>query len=102
MNALLKRTFEQFAGKGGGNRDFARGRLDDGSKSIERSNLRTLTCRNNPKPALAEPARSYHPQKKRVRKRCGIACKSSNVKKSIVPNSRSIAGGPQSLAEISR
>jgi alanyl-tRNA synthetase len=32
MNALLKRTFETFAGKGGGNRDFARGRLTDGSQ----------------------------------------------------------------------
>ena len=31
MNALLKRTFERFAGKGGGNRDFARGRLTDGA-----------------------------------------------------------------------
>jgi alanyl-tRNA synthetase len=31
LNALLKRTFERFAGKGGGNRDFARGRLADGS-----------------------------------------------------------------------
>jgi alanyl-tRNA synthetase len=30
MNGLLKRTFEQFAGKGGGNRDFARGKLNDG------------------------------------------------------------------------
>jgi alanyl-tRNA synthetase len=29
LNALLKRTFERFAGKGGGNRDFARGRLAD-------------------------------------------------------------------------
>jgi alanyl-tRNA synthetase len=32
MNALLKRTFEQFAGKGGGNRDFARGKLYDGTQ----------------------------------------------------------------------
>jgi len=31
MNALLKHTFERFAGKGGGNRDFARGRLTDGA-----------------------------------------------------------------------
>jgi alanyl-tRNA synthetase len=29
MSALLKRAFERFAGKGGGNRDFARGRLTD-------------------------------------------------------------------------
>jgi alanyl-tRNA synthetase len=29
MNALLKRVFERFTGKGGGNRDFARGRLAD-------------------------------------------------------------------------
>ncbi len=32
MNALLKRTFEQFAGKGGGSRDFARGRVTDGTQ----------------------------------------------------------------------
>jgi alanyl-tRNA synthetase len=31
MNALLKRVFEKFGGKGGGNREFARGRLADGS-----------------------------------------------------------------------
>jgi alanyl-tRNA synthetase len=31
MNALLKRVFERFTGKGGGNRDFARGRLADAS-----------------------------------------------------------------------
>ncbi len=31
MNALLKRTFERFPGKGGGNREFARGRLTDGA-----------------------------------------------------------------------
>ena len=36
MNALLKRVFEQFAGKGGGNRDFARGRLNDGAQ-VERA-----------------------------------------------------------------
>ena len=29
MNSLLKRVFEKFAGKGGGNRDFARGRIND-------------------------------------------------------------------------
>jgi alanyl-tRNA synthetase len=32
MNALLKRVFERFTGKGGGNRDFARGRLNDGAQ----------------------------------------------------------------------
>jgi alanyl-tRNA synthetase len=32
MNALLKRTFEKFAGKGGGNRDVARGRITDGAQ----------------------------------------------------------------------
>jgi alanyl-tRNA synthetase len=32
MNALLKRVFEKFAGKGGGNRDFARGRVNDGAQ----------------------------------------------------------------------
>jgi alanyl-tRNA synthetase len=31
LNLLLKRVFERFAGKGGGNRDFARGRLADGA-----------------------------------------------------------------------
>ena len=36
MNALLKRTFEKFTGKGGGNRDFARGRLADGAQ-VEQS-----------------------------------------------------------------
>jgi alanyl-tRNA synthetase len=29
MNALLKQVFEKIGGKGGGTRDFARGRLDD-------------------------------------------------------------------------
>jgi alanyl-tRNA synthetase len=33
MNALLKRLFEKFAGKGGGNRDFARGRINDGAQA---------------------------------------------------------------------
>lgn len=32
MNALLKRTFEQFTGKGGGSRDFARGKVNDGAQ----------------------------------------------------------------------
>ena len=32
MNVLLKRTFEKFAGKGGGSRDFARGKLTDGAQ----------------------------------------------------------------------
>ncbi len=36
MNALLKQTFEKFGGKGGGTRDFARGRLNDGA-SAERA-----------------------------------------------------------------
>jgi alanyl-tRNA synthetase len=44
MSALLKRTFERFAGKGGGNRDFARGRLTDGANigqalELARANL---------------------------------------------------------------
>ena len=44
MNALLKRVFERFGGKGGGNRDFARGRLADGSNvdqalELARTNL---------------------------------------------------------------
>jgi len=37
MNALLKQTFEQFPGKGGGSKDFARGALQaplDGSSAI--------------------------------------------------------------------
>jgi alanyl-tRNA synthetase len=32
MNALLKCVFERFPGKGGGNRDFARGRLNDSTQ----------------------------------------------------------------------
>jgi len=36
MNALLKQTFEKFGGKGGGTRDFARGRLSDAA-SAERA-----------------------------------------------------------------
>jgi alanyl-tRNA synthetase len=36
MNALLQRVFEKFGGKGGGTRDFARGRLNDGA-SAERA-----------------------------------------------------------------
>jgi alanyl-tRNA synthetase len=33
INALLKRTFEQFPGKGGGTKDFARGALISSSDS---------------------------------------------------------------------
>ncbi len=33
MNALLQRVFEKFSGKGGGTRDFARGRLNDGASA---------------------------------------------------------------------
>jgi alanyl-tRNA synthetase len=33
MSALLKQVLEKFGGKGGGTRDFARGRLTDGSQS---------------------------------------------------------------------
>ncbi len=36
MNGLLQRVFEKFGGKGGGTRDFARGRLNDGA-SAERA-----------------------------------------------------------------
>src|ERR1700733_10803023 len=32
MSALLKRVFERLPGKGGGNRDFARGKLHDGAQ----------------------------------------------------------------------
>jgi len=32
MNALLKQVEEKVGGKGGGTRDFARGRLNDGSQ----------------------------------------------------------------------
>jgi alanyl-tRNA synthetase len=35
MNALLKQVLAQFAGKGGGTRDFARGRLNDGLQAEE-------------------------------------------------------------------
>ncbi len=33
MNVLLKRVLEQFAGKGGGTRDFARGKLSDAAQA---------------------------------------------------------------------
>jgi alanyl-tRNA synthetase len=33
MNTLLKQVFEKFGGKGGGARDFARGRLNDASQA---------------------------------------------------------------------
>jgi alanyl-tRNA synthetase len=33
MNALLKQVLEQFAGKGGGTRDFARGKLNDATQA---------------------------------------------------------------------
>ena len=33
MNALLKQVFAQFAGKGGGTRDFARGKLNDAAQA---------------------------------------------------------------------
>jgi alanyl-tRNA synthetase len=33
MNALLKQVLAQFAGKGGGTRDFARGKLTDGTQA---------------------------------------------------------------------
>jgi alanyl-tRNA synthetase len=32
MNALLKKVFEQYSGKGGGSKDFARGALADPSR----------------------------------------------------------------------
>jgi hypothetical protein len=41
-------------------------------------------------------------QKKRVRARSGRHSKSTSVRKSIVPNSRSMAGGPHRRAEFSR
>jgi len=40
--------------------------------------------------------------KKRVRRRLGMDCRSSRVRKSMVRNSRSMAGGPQRRAETSR
>jgi alanyl-tRNA synthetase len=33
MNALLKQVLAQFAGKGGGTRDFARGKLSDAAQA---------------------------------------------------------------------
>jgi alanyl-tRNA synthetase len=33
MNVLLKQVFAQFAGKGGGTRDFARGKLNDAAQA---------------------------------------------------------------------
>lgn len=41
-------------------------------------------------------------QKNRARTRSGSRCKSRRVRKSIVLNSRSMAGGPHTRAEISR
>jgi len=35
MTALLKRVLEQFAGKGGGTRDFARGKLNDAAQAAK-------------------------------------------------------------------
>jgi alanyl-tRNA synthetase len=35
MNALLKEVLAKVGGKGGGTRDFARGRLDDPNKAEE-------------------------------------------------------------------
>jgi len=43
MNALLKLIFEKFAGKGGGNRDFARGRLSDGAQVEQALSLAKTT-----------------------------------------------------------
>jgi alanyl-tRNA synthetase len=39
MNSLLKQVLAQFAGKGGGTRDFARGKLNDGSQADEALSL---------------------------------------------------------------
>jgi alanyl-tRNA synthetase len=39
MNALLKQVLAQFAGKGGGTRDFARGKLTDASQADEAVSL---------------------------------------------------------------
>jgi alanyl-tRNA synthetase len=39
MNALLQRVFEKFGGKGGGTRDFARGRLNDGASAEQALSL---------------------------------------------------------------
>jgi alanyl-tRNA synthetase len=33
MNALMRQVFAQFSGKGGGTRDFARGKLNDGAQA---------------------------------------------------------------------
>lgn len=47
MNALLKQVLQHFGGKGGGTRDFARGRLSDGSQAEKAIALATelLTAR---------------------------------------------------------
>ena len=47
MNTLLKQVFQQFGGKGGGTRDFARGRLTDAYQSEKALNLasQALTAR---------------------------------------------------------
>jgi alanyl-tRNA synthetase len=39
MSALLKQVLAQFAGKGGGTRDFARGKLTDASQADEAVSL---------------------------------------------------------------
>jgi alanyl-tRNA synthetase len=39
MNSLLKQVLAQFVGKGGGTRDFARGKLSDGSQADEAVSL---------------------------------------------------------------
>jgi alanyl-tRNA synthetase len=39
MNTLLKKVLEQAGGKGGGTRDFARGRLNDGASAKEALSL---------------------------------------------------------------
>ena len=49
MNALLKRVFERFAGKGGGTRDFARGRLSkplQGEEAVEFAKAVLLSVSN--------------------------------------------------------
>jgi hypothetical protein len=50
----------------------------------------------------ATATRNGRSQKKRDRTRSGSRCKSMSVRKSMVLNSRSMAGGPHKRAEISR
>ena len=49
MNALLKQVLTKFGGKGGGTRDFARGRLDDPANAASAlAHAKELLSANHP------------------------------------------------------